>query len=130
MCWQWPAPGHLVSIGEHRLHLHCKGQGGPTLVLEAGMAGWSQDWAFVHDGLAQAGQVCSYDWAGYGWSDAAATPRNGMDAVDDLRRALDVAGKLQNLIPDTQQNGCILSGSVLCQQATRRLLLSQEVAYE
>jgi len=51
------------------LHLHCKGQGGPTLVLEAGMAGWSQDWAFVHDGLAQAGQVCSYDRAGYGWSD-------------------------------------------------------------
>lgn len=89
---QWPAPGHLVSVGEHRLHLHCKGQGGPTLVLEAGMAGWSQDWAFVHDGLAQAGQVCSYDRAGYGWSDAAATPRNGMDAVDDLRRALDAAG--------------------------------------
>jgi pimeloyl-ACP methyl ester carboxylesterase len=88
----WPAPGRLVSVGGHRLHLHCKGQGGPTLVLEAGMAGWSQDWAFVHDGLAQAGQVCVYDRAGYGWSDAPATPRNGMDAVDDLRRALDAAG--------------------------------------
>src|SRR5262249_54337607 len=36
---QWPAPGRLVSAGTHRLHLHCKGQGGPTLVLEAGMAG-------------------------------------------------------------------------------------------
>src|SRR5262249_41718303 len=89
---QWPAPGRLVSAGTHRLHLHCKGQGGPTLVLEAGMAGWSQDWAFVRDRLAQAGQVCSYDRAGYGWSDAAATPRNGMHAVDDLRRALDAAG--------------------------------------
>jgi len=89
---QWPAPGQLVSVGTRRLHLHCKGQGGPTLVLEAGMAGWSQDWAFVRDRLAQAGQVCSYDRAGYGWSDAAATPRNGMHAVDDLRRALDAAG--------------------------------------
>jgi pimeloyl-ACP methyl ester carboxylesterase len=89
---QWPAPGQLVSVGQHRLHLHCKGQGGPTLVLEAGMAGWSQDWAFVHDGLARAGQVCVYDRAGYGWSDAAAASRNGMDAVDDLRRALDGAG--------------------------------------
>jgi pimeloyl-ACP methyl ester carboxylesterase len=89
---QWPAPGRLVSVGQHRLHLHCKGQGGPTLVLEAGMAGWSQDWSFVHDGLAQAGQVCVYDRAGYGWSDAPATPRNGMDAVDDLRCALDAAG--------------------------------------
>jgi pimeloyl-ACP methyl ester carboxylesterase len=89
---QWPAPGQLVSVGEHRLHLHCKGQGGPTLVLEAGMAGWSQDWAFVRDGLAQAGQVCVYDRAGYGWSDTTAAPRNGMDAVDDLRRALAGAG--------------------------------------
>jgi len=89
---QWPAPGRLVPVGEHRLHLHCKGQGGPTLVLEAGMSGWSQDWSFVRDGLAQAGQVCVYDRAGYGWSDVPTAPRNGMDAVDDLRRALDAAG--------------------------------------
>jgi pimeloyl-ACP methyl ester carboxylesterase len=89
---QWPAPGRLVSVGQHRLHLHCEGQSGPTLVLEAGMAGWSQDWSFVRDGLAQAGQVCVYDRAGYGWSDAPTTPRHGMDAVDDLRRALDAAG--------------------------------------
>jgi pimeloyl-ACP methyl ester carboxylesterase len=89
---QWPAPGRLVSVGEHRLHLHCKGQGGPTLVLEAGMSGWSQDWSCVRDDLAQAGQVCVYDRAGYGWSDATTAPRNGMDAVDDLRRALGAAG--------------------------------------
>src|SRR5262249_38282826 len=89
---QWPVPGRLVSVGEHRLHLHCKGQGGPALVLEAGMSGGSQDWSFVRDGLAQAGQVCVYDRAGYGWSDATTAPRNGMDAVDDLRRALDAAG--------------------------------------
>ena len=89
---QWPTPGRLVCVGKHNLHLHCKGQGGPTLVLEAGMAGWSQDWAFVRDGLAQAGQVCTYDRAGYGWSDAPATSRNGMDAVNDLRCALGSAG--------------------------------------
>ena len=89
---QWPAPGRLLSVGKHNLHLHCKGQGGPTLVLEAGMAGWSQDWAFVSDGLAQAGQVCTYDRAGYGWSDVPDSPRNGMDAVNDLRRALHSAG--------------------------------------
>jgi pimeloyl-ACP methyl ester carboxylesterase len=88
---KWPAPGRLVSVGTHSLHLHCKGQGCPTLVLEAGMAGWSQDWAFVRDGLAEAGQVCTYDRAGYGWSDAPPAPRNGMDAVNDLRRALDGA---------------------------------------
>ncbi|WP_104655786.1 alpha/beta fold hydrolase [Ralstonia insidiosa] len=87
------APGQRVLIGDRHLHLYCTGQGAPTLVLEAGMAGWSQDWAWVQDGLAAGGRVCSYDRAGYGWSDAAPAPRLGMQAVDDLRRALLAAGE-------------------------------------
>ena len=89
---RWPAPGTLVSVGTHRLHLHCMGQGAPAMVLESGMSGWSQDWAWVQARLAQGGQVCSYDRAGYGWSDSAPTARDGLAAVDDLRRALDAAG--------------------------------------
>ena len=89
---RWPAPGTLVSVGTHRLHLHCMGQGAPAMVLESGMSGWSQDWAWVQARLAQGGQVCSYDRAGYGWSDSAPAARDGLAAVDDLRRALDAAG--------------------------------------
>jgi pimeloyl-ACP methyl ester carboxylesterase len=88
----WPAPGRLLSVGTHRLHLHCMGQGTPAMVLESGMSGWSQDWAWVQAHLAQGGQVCSYDRAGYGWSDPAPAPRDGLAAVDDLRRTLDTAG--------------------------------------
>ena len=88
----WPAPGRLLSVGTHRLHLHCMGQGTPAMVLESGMSGWSQDWAWVQARLAQGGQVCSYDRAGYGWSDPAPAPRDGLAAVDDLRRTLDTAG--------------------------------------
>ena len=86
-----PAPGQLVSVGRHSLHLNCMGHGAPVIILESGMSGWSQDWALVQAPLAKNGQVCSYDRAGYGWSDAAAQSRNGMDAVNDLRRALDAA---------------------------------------
>ena len=28
-----PAPGRLVDVGGHRLHVWCKGEGGPTVVL-------------------------------------------------------------------------------------------------
>ena len=35
----YPAPGQLVDVGGHRLHLQCTGSGSPTVVLEPG-AGW------------------------------------------------------------------------------------------
>lgn len=89
---RWAAPGRSVSVGSHRLHLNCMGHGHPPMVLEAGMSGWSQDWAWVQAQLSKNGQVCSYDRAGYGWSDASPDARNGLAAVDDLRRALQLAG--------------------------------------
>lgn len=90
---RWPAPGTLVDVGGHRLHLRCMGGGGaPPIVLEAGMGGWSQDWAAVQPLLARGGRVCAYDRAGYGWSGTPMQPRTGLQAVQDLRRALDAAG--------------------------------------
>ena len=35
--------GALVDVGGHRLHLHCTGQGSPTVVLEAGAGDFSFD---------------------------------------------------------------------------------------
>ena len=32
----FPAPGEMVDVGEHRLHLNCLGQGSPTVVLDSG----------------------------------------------------------------------------------------------
>lgn len=89
---RWRAPGEMVSVDGRRLHVLCMGHGEPTMVLEAGMSGGSQDWSLVQARLAERGQVCSYDRAGYGWSDPAPAPREGMAAVEDLRRALDIAG--------------------------------------
>ncbi len=89
---QYPPPGKMVSVGTHRLHLHCQGSGQPTVVLESGLSGWSQDWALVQPALAQHTQVCSYDRAGYAWSDEAPEPRTGLLAVEDLRTLLRKAG--------------------------------------
>ena len=89
---QYPAPGQLINVGTHRLHLHCQGSGQPLVLLESGLSGWSQDWARVQPALARHSQVCSYDRAGYAWSDEAPQARTGLSAVEDLRTLLRNAG--------------------------------------
>ena len=89
---RYPSPGRLVDVGGHRLHLHCTGSGSPTVVLEAGLSGWSQDWVALQPLLDDLRMVCSYDRAGYGWSDEAPSPRAGLAAVEDLRNALAAGG--------------------------------------
>ncbi|WP_157903205.1 alpha/beta fold hydrolase [Cupriavidus malaysiensis] len=106
----WPPPGQRVAVSGRSIHLHCTGQGSPTLVLEAGMAGWSQDWAWVQDRLSAGGRVCSYDRAGYGWSDAASSPRLGLDAVADLRQALRAAGEAPPWLLAGHSMGGLLAG--------------------
>lgn len=90
---RYPPPGRLVDIGGRRLHLHCVGGGGPTVVFEAGHAGTSIDWALVQQQLAGEARVCAYERAGLGWSDPGPLPRTPERIVDDLRALLTAAGE-------------------------------------
>src|SRR3954447_17839407 len=69
---RFPPPGRLVDVGGHRLHLVVAGSPteAPTVVLEAGMASMSANWAWVQRDVAERFRVVSYDRAGLGWSDA------------------------------------------------------------
>ncbi len=62
-------PGRLVSAGEFRLNLYCTGQGSPAVVLESGLADSLDTWRHVQPEIARFSRVCSYDRAGYGYSD-------------------------------------------------------------
>ncbi|MCF6506615.1 alpha/beta hydrolase [Blastococcus sp. MG754426] len=90
-----PAPGRLVDVGDHRLHLHAEGPRGtgPTVVLEAGMGTPSTSWAWVQQMLTSDVRVVSYDRAGIGWSDDRDGPVDPAGQVRDLRTALDAAGE-------------------------------------
>src|SRR3954469_2162345 len=66
---RFPPPGAMVEVNGHRLHLHACGPqtDAPTVILEAGMASMSANWAWVRNTLARDGRVVSYDRAGLGW---------------------------------------------------------------
>jgi len=66
---RFPAPGRLIDVGGHNLHLHELGSGSPTVVLESGISASSLSWRTVQTEVAKFTHVCSYDRAGLGWSD-------------------------------------------------------------
>jgi len=85
---QYPAPGQLVDVGGYKLHINCTGQGSPTVILEAGMGNYSLFWAYVQPEVAKYTRVCSYDRAGYGWSEPSPRPRTAIVEVEELHTLL------------------------------------------
>ncbi len=86
-------PGRLVAVtGARRLNLRCVGTGAPTVVLDAGGAEYSYTWRGVQPAIARVTRVCSYDRAGYGFSDPDGRPATAANIVDDLHTALANAG--------------------------------------
>ena len=87
-----PPPGKLVDIGGLRLHLYCSGEGSPSIVLDAALGASSLSWSLVQPELAKLSRVCSYDRAGFGWSDPGPMPRTADRITDELRTLLARAG--------------------------------------
>lgn len=89
---KYPPIGRMVDVGGYGLHLHCQGQGSPTVVMEAGQGGFGLSWALVQPEVAEASRVCVYDRAGLGWSDPSPRPRTVEVMVDELHTLLTNAG--------------------------------------
>jgi pimeloyl-ACP methyl ester carboxylesterase len=89
---RYPPPGQLVDVGGYRLHLHCVGQGSPTVVLDAGLGAFSLDWGAVQPEIARTTRVCAYDRAGLGWSEPGPRPRSPQQFSDELHTLLTNAG--------------------------------------
>jgi len=91
---RFPPPGQLVDVGGHRLHLTVTGEPSeaPTVILEAGMASMSSNWAWVRQELAADRRVVAYDRAGLGWSERGSRPLDAAASAADLHVALDAAG--------------------------------------
>ena len=89
-----PQPqGKLVDLGGHRLHMNCSGKGAPTVVVENGLGDYSFDWALVQSRVSRFTRICTYDRAGYAWSDPGPKPRTFAQINLELRDALAKLGE-------------------------------------
>jgi pimeloyl-ACP methyl ester carboxylesterase len=86
-----PPPGRLVSVGSHRLHIRCDGEGTPPVIFDAALSGSSLSWSLVQPAVARLTLACSYDRAGFGWSDAGPLPRTAGRIADELHALLRAA---------------------------------------
>lgn len=84
-------PGELIDVGGYRLHIHCAGDSGPVVILDAGVGGFSLEWLPVQKALSKHAVVCAYDRAGYGWSDMGPLPRTTAHISGELHSLLHAA---------------------------------------
>lgn len=89
---KYPPLGSLVDVGTHKLHIISSGEktakNQPAVVLDAGLGCSSIDWMLVQPEIAKFAHVCSYDRAGYGWSEESSTPRTSENIVKELHTLL------------------------------------------
>lgn len=81
-------PGRMIDVGGHRMHIDCRGEGSPTVVIDAGLGDWSSGWAWVQPEVARTTRVCTYDRSGVGWSEPGPLPRTAEQAAQELHALL------------------------------------------
>ena len=108
-------PGQTFLVDGHAMRIECSGSGSPALVLDAGLGNDGLIWGRVQPALAKTTRVCSYDRAGFGWSDALPPPRD----------ADHIAAELHGLLAEAQITGPVvlmghsIAGIYLRDYATR-----------
>jgi len=86
-------PGKLVDLGGHKLHVNCTGKGSPTVIVENGFDEFSSDWILVQSEVEKFTRICTYDRAGYAWSDPGPKPRTFAQINLELHNALKQLGE-------------------------------------
>lgn len=93
--YRYPPPGKLTDIGGYKLHYKDKGQGNITVVCDAGLSGTSLGWFLVQAEASKFTRVCTYDRAGYSWSDPSPLKRTSVNIAKELHSLLkkaDISG--------------------------------------
>nr|XP_046158532.1 uncharacterized protein LOC123997893 [Oncorhynchus gorbuscha] len=105
-----PEGGEIIDIGlGQKMHLMCKGQGQPVVILDAPTGMSSDIWFNVQENIALLTKVCTYDRVGLGFSKRVLQNEStGMEKVwgmsttgrmvDNLHRLIGLAGLATPLI--------------------------------
>ncbi|UCG50518.1 MAG: alpha/beta hydrolase [Candidatus Latescibacterota bacterium] len=74
----------LVDVGGYRLHLRCRGEGSPVVLLDTGIGETYRTWDNVVSELSGETRVCVYDRAGYGESERGPFPRTARRVAGEM----------------------------------------------
>jgi pimeloyl-ACP methyl ester carboxylesterase len=91
-------PGSLYRVGGYTMHLSCTGHGAPATVLDSGLGDDSLIWAKVQPELSKTTTVCSYDRAGFGWSDSRPARQDAWVIAGQLHELFAAAGITRPII--------------------------------
>lgn len=93
-----PPPGQMFEVDGHLMHLHCLGQGTPTIVVEQGNGAQSLAWSEVNENMSRLSRTCAYDRAGMGYSEPADGPASAAAIAQNLQKLLQAADITDELI--------------------------------
>lgn len=83
--------GTFAVADGRELSLVCRGEGSPTVILEAGDESGTEEWSLVQTDLAEVTRTCAYDRGGIGQSDPVTGCRQLDDLTADLEQLLEAA---------------------------------------
>jgi pimeloyl-ACP methyl ester carboxylesterase len=86
-------PGSMIGVGSTTLHMHCVGDGRPTVIVDTGLGESALEWLAVQNRVRHHARICLYDRAGYGWSDVGRLPRTSSRIVNELYGLLSRSGE-------------------------------------
>jgi pimeloyl-ACP methyl ester carboxylesterase len=91
----YPAPGKIIKIDGHEMHIYSEGQGSETIVF---VSGWGIECPFVeyspiYSKLSQYTRITVYDRPGYGWSEISNTSRDIDTVSKELHKLLELSGE-------------------------------------
>ena len=95
---RYPPRGRLVEVSGHRMHIDCKGQGSPTVIIEQGIGVQSLSWSQVNEHLSAITTVCAYDRVGMGHSDPVDHPTSSREVAENLHGLLQAAGVTGDIV--------------------------------
>jgi pimeloyl-ACP methyl ester carboxylesterase len=90
---KYPPVGRMVSVGDHAMHIHCTGEGSPTVLFESGLGEGALSWSAVQPEVSKFTRACSYDRAGYFWSEPSDAERTSEMIAEELMTLLQQAGE-------------------------------------
>ncbi len=95
---RFPPPGQLFDVDGHLMHIHCQGQGSPTIVVEQDNGAQSLGWSEVNENMSRISRTCAYDRVGMGYSEPVGKQTSASDIAQNLQLLLQAADITDELV--------------------------------